>query len=169
MSFVHLRLHSEYSLIDGIVRIKPMVKKVAELGMPAVALTDHCNFYALVKFHKAAWGAGLKPIYGSDFLLVADDDPEQISKVLFIAQNNDGYQNLIQLISLAYQQGQKLGKAYLKRSWLEGRTDGLIALSGGREGDVGMALLSGKEALAETLLQDWRRLFGDRYYLELQR
>ena len=135
-SFVHLRLHSEFSLIDGLVRIKPLVKQVAELGMPAVALTDHTNFYALIKFYKAAIGAGIKPIYGSDFHLVDDNDETQISSLCLLAQNNQGYRNLTELISRAYQQGQRLGVPYIKRSWLAEYADGLIALSGGRKGET---------------------------------
>ena len=87
VSFVHLRLHSEFSLIDGLVRIKPLVKQVAESGMPAVALTDHTNFYALIKFYKAAVGAGVKPIYGSDFHVMDDNDETQISTLCLLAHS----------------------------------------------------------------------------------
>ncbi len=142
--FVHLRVHSEFSLVDGLVRIKGLVKKVAELGMPAVALTDQTNFYGLIKFYKAAIGAGIKPIYGSDFLLV-DDDDTQVSAICLLAQNDKGYRNLTELISRAYQHGQHLGRAYIKRSWLPEYAEGVIVLSGGRDGDVGQALLSASQ------------------------
>ncbi len=167
--FVHLRLHSEFSLVDGTVRIKALTKRVAELGMPAVALTDQTNFYALIKFHKAAFGAGIKPIYGSDFLLRDDAEPDQISTLCLLAQNDTGYRNLTKLISRAYLEGQQQGVAYIYRSWLAELAEGVIALSGGREGDVGQALLSGKPERAQRLIQGWQQLFPGRYYLELQR
>jgi len=167
--FVHLRLHSEFSLVDGLLRIRPLVNKVAELSMPAVALTDFSNFYGQIKFYKAAIAAGVKPIYGSDFLLVDDNDASQVSKLCLLAQNNKGYRNLTELISRSYQEGQYLGKPYIKRSWVKERADGLIALSGGRDGEVGIALLSSKRDVATKLLQDWMACFPDRFYLELQR
>ncbi|MGK0442100.1 MAG: DNA polymerase-3 subunit alpha [Pseudohongiellaceae bacterium] len=167
--FVHLRLHSEFSLIDGLVRIKSLVSRVAELGMPAVALTDHTNFYGQIKFYKAAVGAGVKPIYGSDFYLMDDEDETQISKLCLLAQNDKGYRHLTELISQAYQHGQRLGVAYLKRSWLEQKSEGLIVLSAGKEGEVGRALLAGKKELARQHLQKWMGLFPGRFYLELQR
>ena len=168
-SFVHLRVHSEYSLVDGLVRVKDLCKHTAALGMPAVALTDLCNFYALIKFQKAAQGAGIKPIYGSDLLLREDDDPEQISTLCLLVQNETGYHNLTDLISRAYLEGQWQGKAYVYRSWVEQQSEGLIALSAGRDGDVGQLLVSGKRELAEARLSRWLSVFGDRFYLELQR
>ena len=166
--FVHLRLHSEYSLVDGTVRIKELCKRCAELDMPAVGLTDFTNFYGLVKFHKAAYGAGIKPIYGADFL-VAEEGDEQGSKLCLLVQNEDGYRNLMRLISRAWLDGQRQGTAWVKREWIAECSDGVIALSAGREGDVGQALVSGKIDRAEQALDFWQRCFGDRYYLELQR
>jgi DNA polymerase-3 subunit alpha len=168
-SFVHLRLHSEYSLVDGLVRIKPLVNKVANLGMSAVALTDHTNFYAQIKFYKAAIGAGVKPIYGSDFQVMDDNDDTQISKLCLLAQNDAGYQNLILLISKAYQEGQYLGLPYVKRSWLLQYSQGLIALSGGRGGEIGQSLLTNNQAQAAQRLSQWMAWFPQRFYLELQR
>ena len=164
--FVHLRLHSEYSLVDGTVRIKELCKRCAELDMPAVGLTDFTNFYGLVKFHKAAYGAGIKPIYGADFL-VAEEGDEQGSKLCLLVQNEDGYRNLMRLISRAWLDGQRQGTAWVKREWIAECSDGVIALSAGREGDVGQALVSGKIDRAEQALDFWQRCFGDRYYLEL--
>jgi DNA polymerase-3 subunit alpha len=168
-SFVHLRLHSEFSLIDGLVRIKPLVERVAELGMPAVALTDHTNFYALIKFYKAAIAAGIKPIFGSDFWVMDDKDETQISKLCLLAQTDRGYRNLTLLISMAYQQGQYLGVPYLKRSWLAPYSEGLIALSGGRQGEVGQALVAGHTDQAASRLKELMGWFPERFYLELQR
>ena len=168
-SFVHLRLHSEFSLIDGLVRIKPLVKQVAESGMPAVALTDHTNFYALIKFYKAAVGAGIKPIYGSDFHVMDDNDETQISSLCLLASTNQGYRNLTELISRAYQQGQYLGVPYIKRAWLAEYAEGLIALSGGRKGEIGQALLASRNDQARQQLGELMDLFPNRFYLELQR
>lgn len=168
-SFVHLRVHSEYSLSDGIVRIKPLVKAAAAQGMPAVALTDRANFFALIKFHKACYGAGIKPIYGADFLLRDDDDPDHVSQIVLLARTSEGYANLRLLISRAYQEGQQQGKPYLHRSWLSEQCAGLIVLSGGREGDVGQYLLAGKPDQARACLERWQQHFPGNYYLELQR
>ena len=168
-SFVHLRLHSEFSLVDGLVRIKPLVQKVADAGMPAVALTDHCNFYALIKFYKAAMAAGIKPILGCDFHVVDDTDETSVSHLTLLAQNSKGYRNLTELISRAYQDGQYLGRPYIKQSWLTEYTEGVIALGGGRQGDVGMLLVSNKLDLARTRLASYMSLFPGSFYMELQR
>lgn len=167
--FVHLRVHSEFSLVDGLVRVGDLCKTVAGLGMPACALTDLTNFYALIKFYKAAIGAGIKPIFGVDLLVRDETDDDHIFTVCLLAQNDIGYRNLIELVSRAWQEGQHLGLAYVRRSWITASAEGVIALSGGREGDVGHALINGRPELAESRLQFWQQLFGDRYYLELQR
>ena len=106
-SFVHLRLHTEYSLVDGLVRIKPLVKRVADLGMAAVAVTDVSNFYGLIKFHKAAFSAGVKPIFGADLMVMEGDEPEpeRAHPITLLAMNAAGYQNLTILISRAYTEG----------------------------------------------------------------
>ncbi len=168
-SFVHLRVHSEYSLVDGVVRIKPLIKAATEAGMPAVALTDQCNLFAMVKFYRAALTGGIKPIIGVDAWLRNEQDANKPSRLVLLVQNTEGYRNLTRLVSRSYQEGQHLGRPMLERSWLKGACDGLIALSGGREGELGQALLSGNLTLAEGLLDFWQGLFGDRYYLELNR
>ena len=167
--FVHLRLHSEYSLVDGLVRVKPLVSRAAEMGMPAIALTDFCNFFGQVKFFKAARGAGVKPIVGADLLVVADKEDGQSNLLTLLVCDDQGYLNLTKLISLGYQQGQKQGVPYIQRSWIREHSQGLIALSGGRSGDVGMALLGQRQAEAEQLLSEWMGVFPDRFYLELTR
>ncbi len=168
-SFVHLRLHSEFSLIDGLVRIKPLMKEVRKLGMPAIALTDHSNFYGLIKFHKAALGAGIKPIFGCDFHIMNDDDESHISTLCLLVKSNKGYRNLTELISKAFQHGQYLGVPYVKRSWLSEYAEGLIALSGAKEGEVGQALLSSTQEEAKTRLQELMAIFPNSFYLELHR
>jgi DNA polymerase-3 subunit alpha len=167
--FVHLRVHSEFSLVDSLIRVKQLCERVARLEMPAVALTDLSNFFGLIKFYKAAISAGIKPIFGADFLVRDDDDEEQVSIICLLAQNECGYRNLIELISKGWQHGQYHGMAYVRRSWIAEHAEGVIALSGGREGDVGHALVTHRRELAEQRLAWWQQLFGDRFYLELQR
>ena len=168
-NFVHLRLHTEFSLVDSLVRIKPLVKRVAELKMPACAVTDQTNFYGLIKFYKAAQGAGIKPIVGSDFLMSSNDTEGKPTLLTLLAVDNTGYKNIIALISRAWQHGQQQGVAYVQREWISEHSEGVIALSGGKLGDVGMCLLAGRAAQAHELLQGWMRDFPNRFYLELQR
>ncbi|OOZ41195.1 DNA polymerase III subunit alpha [Solemya pervernicosa gill symbiont] len=167
--FVHLRTHTEYSLVDGIVRIKPLVKSVAAAGMAAVAVTDQSNLFAMVKFYRAALGAGIKPIVGADVWIEGDEESGAPSRLVLLCKDSEGYLNLSELISRSYTEGQVRGIPILKRAWFEGTTAGLIALSGGREGDVGQALIAGNQTQANELLMAWQRLFPDSYYLELQR
>lgn len=167
--FVHLHLHSEYSVVDSLIRIETLTEKVAELGMPAVAITDLVNFYALIKFYTAAANMGIKPICGCDMVIVEDESSEQLSSLVLLVKDQQGYHNLIELISRAHQQGQHRGNVTIKRSWLAGKTEGLIALSGAGRGDVGKALLANDYVLAAQHLAFWQRMFPDAFYLELQR
>ena len=168
-NFVHLRVHTEYSLVDSLVRVKPLVERVRELGMPAVAVTDVCNFYGLVKFYKSATGSGIKPLFGADLLLREGEERDAPTLLTLLAANDQGYRNLTRLISRAYLDGQHLGMPQVERSWLVEASEGLIALSGGREGDIGQALLSGRESQAAERLSQWMAIYPDRFYLELQR
>ena len=130
--FVHLHVHSEYSLVDGLARVKPLVGRVAELGMPAVALTDQSNMFALVRFYKAAMAAGVKPICGVDAWLRNPEDVNKPDRLVLLVQNGDGYRNLTELVSRSYREGQHLGRAMMAREWFDADTaSGLIALSGG--------------------------------------
>ena len=137
--------------------------------MPAVALTDFNNFFAAVKFYKATQGAGVKPILGADLLLVDESGEGSATQLVLLVRDQLGYANLTKLISMAYQQGQRQGVPFIRKSWLKEFSEGLIALSGGRHGDIGMALVSGRLSDAAELLQEYMALFGDRFYLELQR
>lgn len=168
-NFVHLRLHTEFSLSDSLVRIKSLVKRVAELNMPACAITDQTNFYGLIKFYKAAQGAGVKPIAGSDFWIASNDSEGKPTLITLLAMNDKGYKNIIELISRGWRQGQQQGAAYIQREWICEHSEGVIALSGGKFGDIGMALLGGRTPQAAELLQAWMQDFPDRFYLELQR
>jgi DNA polymerase-3 subunit alpha len=169
MSFIHLRLHTEYSLTDSTIRIKPLMKAVEKIGMPAIAITDLNNFFGLVKFYKAAMGAGIKPIFGVDVLLVDETGGDTLFHLILLCQNNTGYRNITRLISRAWQQGQVLGVPRVQRAWITEFSEGVIMLSGGRDGDVGQALISGNQELAEKRVSEWQAVFPDRYYLELQR
>jgi DNA polymerase III subunit alpha len=167
--FVHLRLHTEYSLVDGIVRVKPLVKAVAEAGMAACAVTDQCNLFAMVKFYRAAMAAGVKPIIGCDVWIQNEQEAAKPFRLVLLCQDRQGYDSLNRLVSRSYIEGQHLGIPVIERAWLADSTAGLIALSGGRAGDIGQALLAGRETDAASLLDDWHALFPDRFYLELQR
>ena len=173
MSFVHLHLHTQYSLVDGLIDLKPLVKHCAELGMPAVAMTDECNLFAVVKFYRAALSAGIKPIFGADFWLEADENSLP-TRLTVLCQNNTGYANLFQLISRAYLEGERRqdnSLPIIKRAWLTQKSlYGLIVLSGGIEGDIGQALLTGQPKRAETWLKNALSLFPEqRFYIEVSR
>ncbi|MDH4562099.1 DNA polymerase III subunit alpha [Pseudomonas sp. BN411] len=168
-SFVHLRLHSEYSLVDGLVRVKPLVKAVAGAGMPAVAITDQSNMCSLVKFYKTAMGGGIKPICGADIWLDSPVEDGPLSRMTLLAMNAKGYRNLTELVSRGWSEGQSNGLVIIQRDWVKEAAEGLIALSGAKEGEIGMALLNGDQAGAEALLAEWQSVFPDRFYLELQR
>jgi len=167
--FIHLRLHTEYSLVDGIVRIKPLMQMAAEQNMPAIALTDQSNLFAMVKFYRAAMAAGIKPIIGVDIWVRNAVETEPPSRMVLLCQNDLGYKNITRLISRAYLEGQHAGIPMIEVDWLREANEGIIALSGGREGDVGRALLAGNQIMAGELLNAWRHIFPDRFYLELQR
>ena len=169
MSFVHLRLHTEFSLVDSTIRIKQLMPAVEAGGMPAVAMTDQNNLFGMVKFYRAARGQGLKPIFGVDVLLEDEEDESLLYHMILLCQNNEGYHNVTKLISRAYMQGQKLGIPRVQRGWVEEFSAGVIALSGARDGDVGHALLAGNKAQATARLKNWLKIFPDRYYLEVQR
>jgi DNA polymerase-3 subunit alpha len=170
LAFVHLRLHTEYSLVDGIVRVPALMQAVAAAGMPAVALTDHGNLFAMVKFHRAAEKRGVKPVIGADLWIADGGERDEPVLLTLLSQDATGYRNLTQLVSRSYLEGQARGRPLVSREWLDAAsTAGLIALSGASQGDVGRALLAGRTPEAAALLARWLALFGDRYYLEVQR
>ena len=171
VNFVHLRLHTEYSLIDSVVRVPELIEAVADAGMPAVAVTDQCNLFAMVKFYGAALARGVQPIIGVDVLLHEAEEKLGASRLTLLCQDADGYRNLARLVSRAYLEGQgSNGVPLLQRRWFtRENTGGLIALSGATEGDVGRSLLRQRELASQLLLDYWLELFDDRYYIELQR
>lgn len=167
--FIHLHLHTEYSLIDGLIGVKPLMRALTATGMPAVALTDHCNLFALVKFYRAAQAAGIKPIIGADVWVANTPEDKKPHRLVLLCQNEIGYKNLTRLISRAYLEGQKAGLPVLQKSWIDGAQAGLIALSGAREGEIGQAILNNQRASAESLAEEWAKLFPNGFYIELQR
>jgi len=169
VDFIHLRVHSEFSLVDGIVKIKPLISQLRKLAMPAVALTEQNNLFSLVKFYRAAQRAGIKPIIGADIYLYNEDDSAAPYRMTLLAQNHSGYLNLSALVSRAYQEGQYQGVPMIKGEWLKALSDGLIVLSGAMDGDIGQALIAGNTELAEHLAQSWKEIFPNRFYLEIQR
>jgi len=167
--FVHLNVHTEYSLSCGIVRIKPLAAAVAANQMPAVAITDQSNLFAMVKFYRATMAAGVKPIIGVDAWIEETEQGLGYSKLVMLCRNQIGYRNLTNLISLSYQQGQIRNRPIITRQWLETYADGLIVLSGGKDGDIGQAILANRMDLAEQCIQYYKTLFPDNFYLELHR
>ena len=168
--FVHLRLHSEYSIVDGIVRIDDAVAAAAADGMPALALTDLSNLFGMVKFYQAARGQGLKPLIGCDVWLSNETDRDKPYRALFLCASRDGYLKLCDWLTRAYRSNQHRGRAELQKNWLrESGTDGLIALSGAHLGDIGHALLADNAAQAKKCAQFWAEAFPQRFYIELQR
>ncbi|MGB1092962.1 MAG: PHP domain-containing protein, partial [Oceanobacter sp.] len=168
-TFVHLRVHSEYSLYDSTVRVKGLIKKTVDSNMPAVALTDQCNLYALVKFYKGCLGAGVKPILGADLWIENPEDQGKPFRMTALCQTPQGYLNLREIVSRAFSQNQYQDLAIVKKDWLYEQNEGLILLSGGKFGDIGQRIIKGKVDAAEELLREYRDTFGDRFYLELQR
>jgi DNA polymerase-3 subunit alpha len=167
--FVHLHLHSEYSLVDGTIRIKELVAAARRLGMPAVAVTDQSNLFGMVKFYRAAEAAGIKPIVGADVLTRAPAEAGQVARLVLLCQNHTGYLNLCALLSRGYLEGHRHGTPCLQPEWIRQHAAGLIALSGGAEGDIGQAVLNQHPNRAREALEYWMRLFPDRFYLEIQR
>jgi len=168
--FVHLHVHTEYSLADSTVRIPALMHQCAADGMPAVAITDRSNLFGMVKFYKQAVAAGIKPIIGVDLRIANEDEPERPHQLILLCKDNTGYRNLSRLVSRSYLDGQVRGEPQARRQWLDSDScAGLLALSGGIHGDVGKALVHGHEDEAQQLLAGWQAVFGDRYYLELIR
>lgn len=170
IEYIHLDIHSEYSLIDSIIRIEELLSLARDNQMPALALTDCMNMFAAIKFYQAAMQAGIKPILGSQVRIANEADPERPFILNLFCQNEIGYQNLMRLISRAYLEGQVNGVPQLQNNWLTiDSVQGLIGLSGGLQGDVGWALSMGKYDLANKFIAHWQTLFADRYYLEVTR
>src|ERR1700761_4094405 len=168
--FVHLRVHSEFSIADGIVRLDDIVEAAAKDGQGALALTDLANAFGLVRFYQEARGKGVKPIAGCDVWITNHDDRDKPSRLLLLVKNKTGYLNLCELLSKAWLTNQYRGRAEVDAQWLEaGLAEGLLALSGAQQGDVGIALAAGNEETAKRNAQRWANVFPNGFYIELQR
>ena len=167
--FIHLRVHSDFSMVDGLTKVKPLIAKTAALKMPALAITDQTNFCGLVKFYSAAHGAGVKPIIGADFWVKSELLGDQQFRLTALAMNAEGYKNVTELISKAYLRGHVKGRAVIEQSWLIEHQEGVILLSGGKDGDLGKMLLKGNQAAVAEISTFYKQHFPERYYLELIR
>ena len=168
--FVHLRVHSEFSIADGIVRLDDIVKAAAADGQGALALTDLGNAFGLVRFYQEARGKGIKPIAGCDVWITNPDDRDKPSRLLLLVKDKVGYLNLCELLSKAWLTNQYRGRAELDASWLDGElSHGLLALSGAQQGDIGLAFAAGNEEAARRHAERWAKVFPGGFYIELQR
>jgi len=167
--FVHLRLHSEFSVTDGLVRLDDAVARACEADMPALALTDLSNTFGWVKFYRAARGKGVKPVFGCDVWVSNAVDRARPSRLLLLVQHREGYRRLCELLARAFQENLHRGRAEIEPAWLEADSAGLIALSGGAQGSVAQAILDDKPDAAHREAEYWARCFPGRFYLELQR
>ncbi|MBN8475117.1 DNA polymerase III subunit alpha [Sulfuritalea sp.] len=175
--FVHLRLHSEYSITDGVTRIDDVIAQAAADGQPALAITDLANLFGMVKFYTAARAKGIKPIIGCDVWIGEEDGGDRNdvpARLLLLAKNRAGYLRLCELLSAAYLAPRRHGRAGITRGMLAnvsnaGDNSGLIALSGGPLGDIGQMLAAGKLDQADVRAQAWAQLFPGSYYVEVQR
>ncbi|MBP0597666.1 DNA polymerase III subunit alpha [Herbaspirillum sp. LeCh32-8] len=172
--FVHLRMHSEYSIVDGLVRIDDIVKAAAKDGQAALAITDLANLFCMVRFYKEARGKGVKPIAGCDLWITNDADREKPFRLLVLIKSRHGYLQLCELLSEAWLNNQYKGRAEVRMEWLDALRhqeggNGLIALSGASQGDIGQAIDNGNMALAEECAKRWAAIFPGSFYLELQR
>lgn len=171
-AFIHLRLHSEFSILDSTVRIPEVITKAVADQMPALALTDLSNLFGMVKFYQSAYKKGIKPVLGCDVWITNETDRNKPTRLLLLCQNHAGYLRLSRLLSRAYRENQYQGRAEIRTAWLhpdESGTDGLIALSGARFGDIGLSIALGNMHQAESQAQQWAQMFPDRFYIEIQR
>ncbi len=166
--FVHLRTHSDFSMIDGIAKVKPLVKACAQENMVAMALTDFNNFCGLVKFYGETLGAGIKPIIGADVLVKSELLGDERFELTLLAKNDVGYKNITLLLSKAYQRGYD-DLPYLDQDWLVEHREGVIILSGGRKGDIGQKILKEHWADVESAVHFYQEFFADHFYLALTR
>lgn len=168
LDFVHLHLHSEYSLVDGIIRVDELVEHSLNHGYHSVALTDLTNLFGLIGFYRSARNKGIKPIVGAE-INVAKDMDSLCAPLVLLAMNKQGYINLTKLVSKAYVEGQINGEPIVLFSWLEEFSDGIIALSGGMEGHIGNSILAGNKQLSESRIDFFKNIFKENFFIEIQR
>jgi DNA polymerase-3 subunit alpha len=167
--FVHLRVHTEYSLVDSVVRVDSLIDELERLEMPACAITDLGNVSAMVKFYRGAVQRGIKPIIGADVSIAESLDEREPTRLTLLCQNGAGFKKLSALLTRCYESGQELGRAVVLKDWLsQPALEGLIGLSGGQLGEIGKALTAHRQRAPEVL-DYWRSLLPDRFYIELHR
>ena len=168
--FVHLRLHSEFSIVDSTCRIDDVVQAAADDQQPALAITDLSNLFGAIKFYKEARAKGVQPILGAEiFLEGLGVDPHALSRVMVLVQSSQGYLNLSELLARAWTQNMVKNNAVIKLAWLQELSEGLILLSGAQAGPVGQALMQGDTSRAAEIALQLASIFTHRFYLELQR
>jgi DNA polymerase-3 subunit alpha len=168
--FVHLRLHTEFSVVDGTNRIDDIVRAAAADGQPALAITDLGNLFGAIKFYKEARGKGVKPLIGTEIVMEGlGKDPGVLSRMILLVQGSQGYLNLSELLARAWTRNVVKAQAVVKLEWLKELSEGLILLSGAQAGPVGQALVQGDAARATDLALQLASIFPHRFYLELQR
>ena len=168
--FVHLVLHTQYSMADSVVRIPALMDAVRDRQMAAVAMTDRNNLFGLVKFYRGAMANGVKPLVGADLSVEPCEGLEQPTRLIALCRNLDGYRNLTRLISRAYLEGQGNGQPVLARDWLDAEScTGLVVLAGGPAGDIGQLLVKGRLATARREVGRWQKLTGGEFYIDVQR
>lgn len=168
MSFIHLHLHTEFSLIDGMIKVDQLAEKAAELSMPAIAVTEQGQTFSAVKFYRAMLDLGVKPIIGAEVKVFTDKQKDAFN-ILLLCQHFEGYQNLSRLITRSYVEGQYRGAPFVQYDWLRETNDGLIAIDCAENGSFINNVLSNDDAKLEKSFENWSSLFPNRYYLELQR
>ncbi|MFM2253094.1 MAG: hypothetical protein RJB68_1431, partial [Pseudomonadota bacterium] len=168
--FVHLRLHTEFSVVDGTTRIDDVIKMAAKDGQPALAITDLNNLFGAIKFYKGGRGKGVKPVIGAEIILEGlGGDATAVTRIMLVVQNKQGYLNSSELSARAFTQYVVKNQAVIKMAWLKELNEGLIALSGAQAGPVGQALVQGDTARAHDVALQLAGVFPHRFYIELQR
>src|SRR5258706_7610126 len=168
-AFVHLRLHSEFSITDGIVRIDEAVARAAADGMPALAITDLANVFGMVKFYKAARAAGVKPVIGCDVWITNESERDKPHRLLLLTQSPPGYLRVSELLTRAWLENQYRGRAALRKTCFGEGTEGLIALSGAMQGDVAAALLQVHREQAKRIATERGQPLPCAFHVELER
>src|ERR1700743_26904 len=171
MAFVHLRTHTEFSVVDGTLRIDDVAPAAKADGKIALGITDLANLFGAIKFYKACRGKGVKPIIGVDVWMdpLPDAADRVPTRLALLVQDKQGYLNLCELLGRSWTKNVQRAQAWVRWDWLEELGGGMIALSGADLGAVGQALLGGDTARAEAAAKELARLFPGRFYLELQR
>ncbi|MBX9818673.1 MAG: DNA polymerase III subunit alpha, partial [Burkholderiaceae bacterium] len=168
--FVHLRLHTEFSVVDSTNRIDEVVKAAAKDGQPAMAITDLNNLFGAIKFYKEGRGKGVKPLIGAELIIEGlGGDPAALSRIIVLVQNKQGYLNISELIARAFTQNVVKNQAVVKMAWMKELNEGLICLAGAQAGPVGQALVQGDTARAYEAAMQLASVFPHRFYLEVQR